>query len=79
MSGDYPYGLEYAWLASDSIQNIAVFITAGEGWLPSELLNTEITTDLEEEILKLPQVSNSSVFCPVYDFLEISKRGFFCV
>jgi hypothetical protein len=58
-SGSYPLGSDLVWLAVDSAEHVAAFITGGEGPIPANLLdrNMLIDDDVEQRILNSPAVS----------------------
>lgn len=79
----YPAGFDFAWLAIDKNQHVALFITAGEGSIPIDHLNapTEVfECEIEKELSKLPQVCEATLLIdmPKPDsFIAPAQRGIF--
>lgn len=78
----YPTGVDCAWLASDSDNRLAVFITAGCGPVPVGLLRllSGDDGDLEPLIYKLPVVSEarlSEEISYARSFVEFAQRGLY--
>lgn len=78
----YPVGLDCVWLAVDGHDQLAAFITAGEGPIPEEILcypNIGVE-DVEATLLTLPKVGAAELRVTVPrpdDFLELAERGLF--
>jgi len=53
---DYPWGLDWEWLAVDRDGHVAIFVTAGEGPIPVTILDDDYPTcdDLEPFVQGLP-------------------------
>jgi hypothetical protein len=79
---EYPSGLDCTWIASDSVGNLAAFITAGVGPVPISVLDPTLPLlpDWEDTLLSLPIVSPVSVLAQVpsqESYRGIASRGFF--
>lgn len=78
----YPEQFDCVWLASDSEGNLGAFITAGDGPIPTEALNSTaiLFDDIEFRLLQLPLVSHVQLpdSVPSHDnFNGFAKRGLF--
>lgn len=77
----YLHGIDYAWLAVDDMQQVAVFVTAGEGPIPSSALPTsEADYEIEERLLALPECSSFHLHTKYPrpdDYVAMAKRGLF--
>jgi hypothetical protein len=82
MSENYPWESDCVWTASDRVDNLAAFVTAGAGPIPKHLIDEGLALllDCERKLLELPKISKVFV-CDVpghlTSFLELAERGFF--
>jgi len=82
MSITHPYsGIEFDWFARDSLGHIAMFATAGEGWIPQAVLEVaeqhqEISNLVDDAAWGTKKVwdayANLGLF--VYDWRQSSKH-----
>jgi hypothetical protein len=71
-------GLDCAWLATDDMDQIAVFTTAGEGPIPTAALAS--VESAEELIATLPETTQYELLVQLArpdDFIAFASRGFF--
>ncbi|RZG73448.1 hypothetical protein EXU29_07005 [Acinetobacter wuhouensis] len=78
----YPLGVDCVWIAVDQHGMLGVFLTAGEGAIPLNAIQSTIIelAQLEKEILQLPITSLASLQTSVPrpdDFIAFAERGFF--
>jgi|SRR5690242_1597981 len=78
----YPEGYDWVWIGSDCRGSLAAFVTAGEGPMPIQALNSELPLfeNVEEAIFRLPPVSKARLLesMPRPDsFTAMAERGFF--
>jgi hypothetical protein len=77
----YPQDFDYCWLATDRAGHLGVFVTAGRGPIPAQvLLESYPLEDIEEQILNLPKASDIDLLARVSDpsdFVALAERGFF--
>jgi len=80
-TNNYPDGEDYAWLAVDVAENIAVFTSAGMGPIPlSVLADREHADEAEHQIRLLPEICRCPflVVLPSTEyFVGIARRGLF--
>jgi hypothetical protein len=50
-SPEYPYGVDYEWIASDAVGQVAVFTTGGAGPIPTWVLKNRVLADGGTELL----------------------------
>lgn len=79
---EYPEGIDCVWMGIDQHNNVAVFITAGEGPIPFAVFTfEEFSKDgFELEILSLQKTTQAKVLVDVPNpssFVELASRGFF--
>lgn len=73
----YPEGIDASWLASDRDGNLAVFIAAGAGPIPTVALDVAGANDVERLICELPKSSEARILAPMWKDDELAERGFF--
>ena len=78
---DYPYGVDYEFLATDAQGYVARFTTGGDGPVPVAILEQHKLNDAALEALyALPRVSKAHLLVALPrpdDFREIAELGFF--
>ncbi|TIT74425.1 MAG: hypothetical protein E5W56_02145 [Mesorhizobium sp.] len=79
---DYPFGIDYAWIASDRDGRLGAFITAGSAPIPVEVFATDFSeaTSIEAPIDEVPIVSKANLLVPVKDassYIALAERGFY--
>ena len=79
---DYPEQIECAWLARDALGQLAVFITAGDGPIPTLALGASSFSvdELEGELLELPVSTRARLVAGVGDlssYAALAERGLF--
>ena len=78
----YPEGIDCVWLASDTEGHLGVFITAGCGPIPEQVLeSTHIPIeDVESRLCELPRMSKAQLLVSIKrpdDFVDLAERGLF--
>lgn len=78
----YPYGIDCVWLASDRNGHLGVFITAGDGPIPAQALDSAYmpVEDIEEQLCQLPIVSKAQLLVSVKQpdsLVDLAERGLF--
>lgn len=78
----YPSRIECVWVAVDQAGMLGAFLTAGEGGIPFNAIQSTIINfiELEEKILQLPisSLTHLTISVPSPNhFIAIAERGFF--
>ena len=79
---DYPVGLDFGWIAADREGRVAVFITAGQGPVPTLTLVPQRppVEDSESRLDVLPPITSAELLVPLKrpdDFVKLARRGLF--
>jgi hypothetical protein len=71
-------GIDYAWLAVDSIGNVAVFTTGGEGPVPTSALPTlELAESAIRDLVERSACEMQIKIPRPDDYVSFAKRGLF--
>jgi hypothetical protein len=76
----YPDGMDIAWIACDSLNQVGAFITAGIGPIPEQFLALAPMSlaDVEGQVVFLPEISQANLLTTIPrpdDFLALAQRG----
>ncbi len=82
MTTAYPLQQDLAWIATDMAENVAVFITAGEGPIPRAVLDYPdmALEEWEDRVLELPTSSEAKLLISVSKpeaYGKFAERGLF--
>ena len=71
-------GLDIAWIATDSLGQVALFTTGGQGPIPTTALTSAVSA--EQDALSIPVTCDSQVLVSLPrpdSFIDLARRGFF--
>ena len=71
-------GLDIAWIATDSIGQVALFTTGGTGQIPATALAS--AESAEQDVLSIQETCDSQLLVSVPrpdSFIDFARRGFF--
>lgn len=76
---EFLVGTEFSWLAIDDSGLVGIFMTAGEGNVPSSVLLPEVNgANVEAEVLKMSERSECRLhkaYNRADDFVALARRG----
>lgn len=74
----YPFGQDFFWICSDRSNNVAAFATAGEGPIPTAILEIENFLEIGDALARLPMLEPERKYNPqTRDFDSLARRGIF--
>jgi hypothetical protein len=71
-------GLDVAWIATDSLGQVALFTTGGQGQIPTTALAS--AESAEQDVLSIQETCDSQLLVSVPrpdSFIDFARRGFF--